>query len=282
MLISLTDRLSEEKYSDINDNDMNTIVNHTDAYQEVMAWLRGGDVASDPEMEKKFIDIIAERVMVKMGVKVSDEERIRREEAERRRERRCHMQESPLSIKTLLKQIHEEETMCITTQSSSEEQLPWEKEAKAETHVEGLDSVAVAKALQWMASTHELSLNMSQLQAILYNAYGVWLATKGERLLTEHPQVWQYGPVFPRVFKHIKKNDGTGQVEYDMIKSESPDRFEFIRICFQRFAWTSAGVLTSPHIADGSPWKKTKEDNSEKLGVRIEDELIRQWFLPRV
>ena len=260
---------------------MNT-TSYTDQYREVMAWLHGGDTEVNPEMEEKFLDIIAERVMVKMGVKVSDEERLRREEAERRRERRSRMTGSPLSIKTLMRQIQQEGPVCEPVQSISEESLPWEKEAKAETHVEGLDSVLVAKAIQWMASTHEVSLNMSQVQAILYNAYGVWLATKGERLLTEHPQVWQYGPVFPRVFKHLKKNEGTGQVEYDMIKNECPDRFEFIRRCFQRFAWTSAGVLTSPHIADDSPWKKTKEENSDKLGVRIEDELIRQWFLPRV
>lgn len=248
---------------------------------EVFAWLRGGDSTPDPEMENRFLDIIAERVMVKMGVKLSDEEAARRAEAERRRQRRSRMPESPISIKAIMKQIREEEAQAQPA-LPSEESLPWENEAKPAAVPDSLDSVLVAKALQWMASTHEVSLNISQIQTILYNAYGVYLATKGERLLSEHPQVWQYGPVFPRAYKHLKKNAGNGQVEHDMLRNDSPDRYEFIRRCFMRFAWTSAGSLNAPHIAQDSPWKKTKDSNSDKLGVRIEDELIRQWFLPRV
>ncbi len=248
---------------------------------EIFAWLRGGDSTPDPEMENRFLDIIAERVMVKMGVKLSDEEAARRAEAELRRQRRSRMTESPISIKTIMRQIREEETQAQPA-LPSEESLPWENEAKPAAVPDSLDSVLVAKALQWMASTHEVSLNISQIQTILYNAYGVYLATKGERLLSEHPQVWQYGPVFPRAYKHLKKNSGNGQVEHDMLRNDSPDRYEFIRRCFMRFAWTSAGSLNAPHIAQDSPWKKTKDRNSDKLGVRIEDELIRQWFLPRV
>lgn len=233
-------------------------------------------------MDDRLIDLIAERVMVKMGVKVSDEEKARREEAERRRLRRSRMPESPISIKAIMKRIQEEDASLPSVPASDEEDLPWETEAKEPVVKVGLDSVLVAKALQWMACTHDVSLNGSQIQTILYNAYGVWLATKGERLLEEHPQVWQYGPVFPRAYKHLKKNAGNGQVEHDMLRTECPDRFEFIRRCFQRFAWTSAGVLCAPHTAEGSPWKLTKDQSPDKLGVRIEDELIRQWFLPRV
>lgn len=253
----------------------------TDNTTEATAGLPIGDNCGQV-IDDRLIDLIAERVMVKMGVKLSDEEIARRSEAERRRQRRSRMPESPLSIKALMRQIREEDALQVSESSPSEERLPWESQVK-DTHSEvGFDSVLVAKALQWMACTHEVTLNMSQIQTILYNAYGVWLATKGERLLTEHPQVWQYGPVFPRVYKHLKKNTGSGQVEYDLLMAESPDRLEFIRRCFQRFAWTSAGVLSAPHTAEGSPWKVTRDKNADKLGVRIEDELIRQWFLPRV
>ena len=261
---------------------MNSLMNQTDTFRQVMAWLHGGDTTPDPVMEERFLDIIAERVMVKMGVKVSEEEKARREEAERRRLRRSRMPESPISIKAIMKRIQEEDASLPSVPVSDEEDLPWETEAKEPVIKVGLDSVLVAKALQWMACTHEVSLNSSQIQTILYNAYGVWLATKGERLLEEHPQVWQYGPVFPRAYKHLKKNVGDGKIEYDMLKTECPDRFEFITRCFQRFAWTSAGVLCAPHTAEGSPWKQTKDQSPDKLGVRIEDELIRQWFLPRV
>ena len=257
-------------------------MNQTDTYRQVMTWLHGGDATPDPVMEERFLDLIADRVMVKMGVKVSEEEKARREEAERRRLRRSRMPESPISIKAIMKRIQEEDASLPSVPVTDEEDLPWENEVKESVVKVGLDSVLVAKALQWMACTHDITLNCSQIQTILYNAYGVWLATKGERLLEEHPQVWQYGPVFPRAYKHLKKNAGNGQVEYDMLRTECPDRFEFIRRCFQRFAWTSAGVLCAPHTAEGSPWKQTKDQSPDKLGVRIGDELIRQWFLPRV
>ena len=258
--------------------------------REVMAWLHGGELTPNPEMEDRFLDAIADRVMVRMGVKVSEEETAKQQEATRRRERRRQGLPHPLSIKTLMAQIEQEEAQNVdvvpsvplvaesTMRDNVSEDLPWEKES--ESHE--LDSVVVAKALQWMASMHDIHLNGSQIQSILYNAYGVWLATKGERLLSEHPQVWQYGPVFPRAYKHLKKNVGTGEVEYDMLQADHPSEFIFVTKCFQRFAWTSAAALSYPHTASGSPWKRSLDANPEKLGSRIDDELIREWFLPRV
>ena len=258
--------------------------------REVMAWLHGGELTPNPEMEERFLDAIADRVMVRMGMKVSEEETARQQEATRRRERRRQGFPHPLSIKTLMAQIEQEEAHNVdvipsvplvvesTIRDNVSEDLPWEKEG--ESHE--LDSVVVAKALQWMASMHDIHLNGSQIQSILYNAYGVWLATKGERLLSEHPQVWQYGPVFPRAYKHLKKNVGTGEVEYDMLQADHPSEFVFVTKCFQRFAWTSASALSCPHTASGSPWKRALDANPEKLGARIDDALIREWFLPRV
>lgn len=258
--------------------------------REVIAWLHGGDLTPNPEMEERFLDAIADRVMIRMGVKVSEEETARQQEATRRRERRRQGFPHPLSIKTLMAQIEQEEAHNVdvtpsvplvvesTIRDNVSEDLPWEKEG--ESHE--LDSVVVAKALQWMASMHDIHLNGSQIQSILYNAYGVWLATKGERFLSEHPQVWQYGPVFPRAYKHLKKNVGTGEVEYDMLQADHPSEFVFITKCFHRFAWTSASALSCPHTASGSPWKVTKDNGKDKLGVRIDDRLISDWFSIRI
>lgn len=241
----------------------------TDSYNEVFAWLRGGVCDPDPQMQERFLEMVADRVMIKMGVKMSEEEILRRQEASRRRERRARMGESPLSLKSLMKKVQEDS-------------LPWESKAEVKTETEALDSVVVAKALQWMAALHDLTLNMSQLQTILYNAYGVWLARNGERLLAEHPQVWKFGPVFPRAYKHLKKNVGTGEVEYDMLRNDHPAKYAFISKCFFRFAWTSAGVLTAPHVAEGSPWKRVSDANNGKLGVHIDDSMIAEWFRPQV
>lgn len=36
------------------------------------------------------------------------------------------------------------------------------------------------------------------------------------------------------------------------------------------------------YIAYGSPWADTRKSNSDSWGARIEDSLIREWFLPGV
>ena len=145
-----------------------------------------------------------------------------------------------------------------------------------------LDSVLLAKSLRHMAVIEGVELTQSQIQCILYIAYGVRLAQKNERLTSEHPQMWQYGPVFPRVYAKLKKEQSDGFEEYDTLLCQYPDRFKYLSNCFRRFAWTKACILTSPHISQGSPWAQTRKDNPDKWGVRIEDDLIREWFLPRV
>ena len=56
--------------------------------REVIAWLHGGDQTPNPEMEERFLDAIADRVMVRMGMKVSAEQKECQQAATRRRERR--------------------------------------------------------------------------------------------------------------------------------------------------------------------------------------------------
>ena len=74
-----------------------------------------------------------------------------------------------------------------------------------------LDSVLLAKALRHMAVIEGIELTQSQIQTILYIVYGVRLAQMDERLISEHPQMWQYGPVFPRAYNRLRKDasDGT-------------------------------------------------------------------------
>ena len=171
-----------------------------------MAWLRGGDTTPDEQMEGQFIDIVAQLVAEKL------------EKNERRsRRRREDLPPSPLSIKSIMKEIG------CTPQIMKPVQKPQvQAEAKTEevaqpTDATPLDSVLLAKALQHMALIEGLQLTMSQIQTILYIAYGVRLAKHGERLTEEHPQMWQYGPVFPRVYAKLKKDSSDGFEEYDTL-----------------------------------------------------------------
>lgn len=262
----------------------------TPEYRQVFAWLRGGDTTPDPQMENSFLDLITAAVAQRLIANRSEYERMAR--AAERAERRAHRPSGCLSIKAMLEEVRDE-TPQIETAPLGDEDLPEAEPVKVismsqkasvseDAPAVELDSVLLAKALRHMALIEEKELTQSQIQCILYIAYGVRLAQKGERLTAEHPQMWQYGPVFPRAYNRLRKDADDGFEEYDSLRNEHPGIFKYLTNCFRRYAWTKACILVSPHIADGSPWAETRKSNPDGWGARIEDDLIREWFLPRV
>ena len=265
---------------------MTTTIQHTDTYRQVMAWLRGGDASPDPEMENSFLDIMTAAVAERLIANRQEYERMAR--AAERAERRAHRPSGCLSIKAMLDEVRRETSEKTESVLADGEDLP-EAEPMLQSTIQKeevssceLDSVILAKSLRHMAVIEGIDLTQSQIQTILYIAYGVRLATKNERLTSEHPQMWQYGPVFPRAYNRLRKDSTDGTDEYYSLKTDHPNIFKYLENCFRRYAWTKACILTSPHLSEGSPWSDTRRSNPDRWGVRIEDELIREWFLPRV
>ena len=265
---------------------MTTTIQHTDTYRQVMAWLRGGDATPDPEMENSFLDIMTAAVAERLIANRQEYERMAR--AAERAERRAHRPSGCLSIKAMLDEVRRETSEKTESVLADGEDLP-EAEPMLQSTIQKeevssceLDSVILAKSLRHMAVIEGIELTQSQIQTILYIAYGVRLATKGERLTSEHPQMWQYGPVFPRAYNKLRKDAADGTDEYYSLKTGHPNIFKYLENCFRRYAWTKACILSTPHLSEGSPWSDTRRSNPDRWGVRIEDELIREWFLPRV
>ena len=263
----------------------------TPEYRQVFAWLRGGDTTPDPQMENSFLDLITTAVAQRLIANRSEYERMAR--AAERAERRASRPSGCLSIKAMLEEVRSETHTHIETSLGAADDLPEAEPVNdistsqpivttEEVSSTELDSVILAKALRHMALIEEKELTQSQIQCILYIAYGVRLAQKGERLTAEHPQMWQYGPVFPRAYNRLRKDADDGFEEYDSLRNEHPGIFKYLTNCFRRYAWTKACILVSPHVADGSPWADTRKSNPDSWGARIEDDLIREWFLPRV
>lgn len=145
-----------------------------------------------------------------------------------------------------------------------------------------MDSADAAKAFVHMAYREGLRLNVSQVLMLLYIAYGVWLATRGGRLLQEHPQAWQFGPAFPRAYRRLKRGYDDGALVFGQLMDSHPVEMAFLSRCFQRFGRTRANILALQHTSDGSPWKAALRESGGKYGVPIPDELIRGWFSRRV
>lgn len=267
---------------------MNTLQNN-DSYRQVMAWLRSGDITPDTHMEEQFRMMITEIVMQCI---VANRDEIRRQcTAADRRERRDRMQPSPLSIRAVMAQCGAEYDPEAFRAVSKPEDLPSEAdyigdlpEGNPEVTVQSVryDSLSFAKALAHMAQMEGRGLNMSQIQAILYIAYGVWMVNHDDRLFDEHAQAWQYGPVFPRVYSKMKKGTADSQEQFLKLKEDSPERLSFLERCFRRYAWTSACDLAAPHKSKGTPWYQTRKDNPECQTARIPDSLVKEWFSDRV
>ena len=241
-------------------------------YSDVFAWLRCGDATPNPEMEDKFFDMVAEVVMERM------------DRTSRPRPRKVVT--AALSIRSMMKEAGLQEGDIDLTPHP----VPAEPETVPETLMENpdkveskeLDSVTAAKTIVHLAWRNDVTLNISQIQMILYIAYGICLAESGDRFMDEHPQMWQYGPVFPKVYNRLKRGFDDSEESYGKMKKEFPKEFGFLERCFRRYAWTSATVLNAPHVEKGSPWMKTRQLNPDKWGARIEDDLIRDWFKARI
>ena len=270
---------------------MTTSIQQTDTYRQVFAWLRGGDATPDPQMENSFLELITTAVAERLIANRAEYERMAR--AAERAERRSHRPAGCLSIKSMLEEVRRETPMRNETVLADAEDLP-EAEPIKEPSLQQpsrdseavqsceLDSVLLAKSLRHMAVIEGVELTQSQIQCILYIAYGVRLAQKNERLTSEHPQMWQYGPVFPRAYNRLRKDATDGTDEYYSLKADHPNIFTYLENCFRRYAWTKACILAAPHLSEGTPWSDTRRSNPDRWGVRIDDELIREWFLPRV
>lgn len=258
----------------------------TDSYREVLSWLRGGDMTPDPEMEDRFIDVIAS--MVQQRLESSENEK-RAAEAARRQERRTSPG-SKLSIRAIVDDMRAkgecdftyEELMGIKPKDTAEVPVGT-SEAPEEPKVwQELDSYALAMALRYIGRCAGHLLNMSQIQIILYISYGVWLARRGERLTAEHPQVWQFGPVFPRAYNRCRKDNGTGQDEYMDLLETNPEVVKFLEERFRRYAWVPAKSLTEPHTVKGTPWDDARLASPDKWGAAMSDDNIRTWFSSRL
>lgn len=263
-------------------------------YREVLSWLRGGDTTPNPDMENMFIDVMASLVKSRM----EQEEKKRQEELARQRaQRRANNPGAKLSLRAIVNECIErgeivgttyEELMgidrkkdeCAPAVAAENSTSPTTAEKKEETSA--LDSVFVGKALCHISSLDRRRLNMSQVQIIMYISYGVWLANTGSRLTVEHPQMWQFGPVFPRAYNRLRKDSSDGKAEYETMLNERPEVAEFLRSQYQTFGFRTANIISAPHMAAGSPWAKTRKKSPDKWGVTIEDSDISSWFTARM
>ena len=148
-----------------------------------------------------------------------------------------------------------------------------------------LTSIDYAQLIQYAAlKFHNVVLNRTQINKMLFYVYGRHLAVKDDRLFVDDtPKAWPYGPVFPIVNKKINLQDVPCSFPKEKIEAfnENPKAVKLVREAVDKFYNWSAYDLTMWSHAVDSPWYKTKypKPGSEvKWNTVISEDLIKQYF----
>ncbi len=119
-----------------------------------------------------------------------------------------------------------------------------------------------------------------KLQKLLYNAQGVYLAIKGNRLFQDELEAWTHGPVVREVYDTycvFGKNPiiipSTPENDEIIREIESDaETKEILDMVYDNFSIYTAWQLREMSHAKGSPWDKTEKNKN------IDIKLIKEYF----
>ena len=145
-----------------------------------------------------------------------------------------------------------------------------------------LDSVLHINAIAWVGVSSDYPLSQSKAQMILYCLYGSRLGAGEERLPIEHPQMWKYGPVFPRAFKRGSLEDrAVCERSFTELLERTPLLVSALSAKTQSMMATPMADLNAIHKGTQSPYGRTKAKYPDKWGTQIPDEEIAAFFHAR-
>ena len=148
----------------------------------------------------------------------------------------------------------------------------------------GKDSLDIAKAIAWHYTDAGVSairgrpISMKFLQMTLYVVYGTFLAQRLTRLTAERPQMWKFGPIFPRVYNKMSKGIVPDAAAAQAIREQDPSLDEFIGRIVRINAEKTTKELDKTHKAPTSPWGRCLQEYPDKWGTVIDDRTIAAWF----
>jgi len=155
--------------------------------------------------------------------------------------------------------------------------------------METLTSLDYAKLIQFSAAKlYRVLLNKTQINKILFYAYGQYLAKTGELLFTDDsPKAWPYGPVFPIVNKKIDTEEVVTGFSDDKIAAYKSNEtaYHIVVNAVKKLHDVSAYKLTQWSHQKGSPWYVTlfgegdeQPDKEVKWNTPISQNLIEEYF----
>ena len=132
------------------------------------------------------------------------------------------------------------------------------------------------------ASREGKSLSPLQVMKLVYMAHGLHLATRGSPLLNERVQAWQYGPVIPSLYQHMKQY-GNRPIHPPRLQLGIFDRAEPTadEVAMLHASYDAYGAFSGPALSNlthrpGSPWSQVWRPGISNL--EIPDEVIRRHY----
>jgi len=142
-----------------------------------------------------------------------------------------------------------------------------------------LDSVLLINSIAHVSAAAGYPVTQSRAQIILYCLYGTRLGAGKERLEIEHPQMWRYGPVFPRAFKKGSIGDQIACEEsYRELMAREPALLTALSIKTRAMMATPMADLNAVHKGPRSPFGRMLARYPDQWGTRIPDEDIADYF----
>lgn len=145
-----------------------------------------------------------------------------------------------------------------------------------------INSVDFAKYIVLNARQMNIPLNLTQLQKITYICDGTLLAF-GHNLIEEHCRVWEYGPVYPKIYKWYDKNRSKPLNINDISKqsleeiNSIPDVKRIVISALNKFGSWTAGQLSEWSHSFGSPWDIARSNNG--MYSKIDKEDMKSYFI---
>jgi uncharacterized phage-associated protein len=133
----------------------------------------------------------------------------------------------------------------------------------------GHDPRAIANKILDICEAKGIRVTLMQLIKLVYLADGWSLALRNEPLSKHNPQAWQYGPVYPTVYKSFKRFGSSAIVEHaadpatgvEIAEPFSEDELALLEQVVDSYGRLHAFRLSEIMHRAGTPWTTTVNES---------------------
>jgi uncharacterized phage-associated protein len=141
----------------------------------------------------------------------------------------------------------------------------------------------LAVANEFIRRSGEAGVTHMKLQKLVYLTLERWLASHDDSLLSEDPEVWQYGPVFSSLYHELKNNKGAeikaSQLPVTAPGVGDPDVVAAINETWANYGGMSATALSDLTHRSGTPWQQIAKEHEfvVPFGMQISQARIKKY-----